>query len=176
MYCEIKTTRLTIRPINLSDCECIFQLVNSEGWLRYIGDRKVNSVEDAGQYIQRILDNPLYYYHVIERIDIKEPVGIISFLKRDDQKYFDLGFALLPAYEGQGIASEAANKYLTTIQSQQEFENIIAICVPENLKSISVLKKLGFSYQYDYKQGEEVFSIYMTNFHLQNKIVLQQES
>jgi RimJ/RimL family protein N-acetyltransferase len=154
----------------------MLELVNTEGWLKYIGDRKVHTVTDAEAYIQRILDNPLYFYHVIEMNDTTDPVGIISFLKRDDQKYFDLGFALLPAYEGQGIASEAANKYLTTIQSQQEFENIIAICVPENLKSISVLKKLGFSYQYDYKQGEEVLSIYMTNFHLQNKIVLQQES
>jgi RimJ/RimL family protein N-acetyltransferase len=154
----------------------MLDLVNTKGWLKYIGDRKVHTVTDAEAYIQRILDNPLYFYHVIEMNDTTDPVGVISFLKRDDQKYFDLGFALLPAYEGQGIASEAANKYLTTIQSQQEFENIIAICVPENLKSISVLKKLGFSYQYDYKQGEEVFSIYMTNFHLQNKIVLQQES
>lgn len=163
MYCEIKTSRLNIRPINLVDSRFMLELVNTEGWLKYIGDRKVHSVTDAEQYIQRILDNPLYFYHVIEINDTTDPVGVISFLKRDTQQYYDIGFALLPAYEGSGIAFEAASKYLSIIQSLQTFENIIAISLPDNLNSIRLLKKLGFSYQNDYKQGNEVLSIYIMN-------------
>jgi RimJ/RimL family protein N-acetyltransferase len=141
----------------------MLELVNTKGWLKYIGDRKVHTVTDAEAYIKRILDNPLYFYHVIEMNDTTDPVGVISFLKRDDQHYFDLGFALLPAYEGKGIALEAASEYMTTIQSLQTFENIIAICVPDNLKSISLIKKLGFSYQNDFKKGEEILSLYALN-------------
>ena len=160
MYCEIKTARLTIRPINLSDSEFIFQLVNSEGWLKFIGDRKVNSVEDARQYIQRILDNPLYFYHVIELNDSQELVGVISFLKRDYQQFYDLGFAILPIFESKGIAFEASKAYLDTIQAQHLFENIIAITMPNNERSIQLLTKLGFTYQSVFDQGDDVLAIY----------------
>lgn len=146
MYLEINTNRLTLRPITNADGAFMLDLVNSPGWLKFIGDRNVYNIKDAGAYIQRILDNPLYFYHVIEMNGDKQPVGVISFLKRDDQKYFDLGFALLPAYEGKGVALEAASEYLTAIQSLKTFENIIAICVPDNLKSITLLQNLGFRY------------------------------
>lgn len=160
MYCEIKTTRLTIRPINLSDSEFMFQLVNSEGWLKYIGDRKVNSVEDAEQYILRILDNPLYFYHVIELNDSQELVGVISFLKRDNQQFFDLGFAILPIFERRGLAFEASKAYLDAIQANQVFKNIIAISMPNNERSVRLLKRLGFSFQKEFKQMDEVLTIY----------------
>jgi hypothetical protein len=55
MYCELKTSRLNIRPINLVDSKFMLELVNTKGWLKYIGDRKVHNVTDAEQYIQRIL-------------------------------------------------------------------------------------------------------------------------
>lgn len=160
MYCEIKTARLTIRPINLSDSEFMFQLVNSEGWLKFIGDRKVNSVEDARQYIQRILDNPLYFYHVIELNDSHDLVGVISFLKRDNQQFYDLGFAILPIFESRGIAFEASEAYLNAIQANQVFEKIIAISMPNNERSIGLLTKLGFTFQSIIEQGDEVLELY----------------
>ncbi|MEO0066067.1 MAG: hypothetical protein RI983_1393, partial [Bacteroidota bacterium] len=40
MYCELKTSRLNIRPINLVDSKFMLELVNTKGWLKYIGDRK----------------------------------------------------------------------------------------------------------------------------------------
>lgn len=161
MYCKIKTTRLTIRPICLSDSEFIFQLVNSEGWLRFIGDRKVNSIEDAGQYIQRILDNPLYFYHVIELNESSTSVGILSFLKKDTQQFYDIGFALMPEFQGQGIAFEACSTYLTRIQANSDFENIIAISLPQNIKSTALLEKLGFQYDQEFQQGDDRLSLYV---------------
>lgn len=163
MYLKINTNRLTLRPIAIVDAEFMLEIVNSPGWLKFIGDRNVHEIKDAEAYIQRILDNPLYFYHVIEINDTTDPVGVISFLKRDTQQYYDIGFALLPAYEGSGIAFEASSIYIRKIQSVQVFENIIAICVPENLKSIRLLKKLGFSYQNNFKQGDEVLSLYIMN-------------
>jgi ribosomal-protein-alanine N-acetyltransferase len=160
MYCEIKTSRLKLRPINLVDSSFMLELVNTKGWLKYIGDRKVHTVADAEQYIQRILDNPLYFYHVIEVASSNEPVGVISFLKRDSQQYYDIGFAMLPKFERRGIAFEACTAYMKAIQADQAFENLIAICLPNNEPSIALLNKLGFTYQNDFQQGEDILSIY----------------
>lgn len=160
MYCEIKTSRLNIRPINLVDSRFMLDLVNTKGWLKYIGDRKVHTVTDAEAYIQRILDNPLYFYHVIEMNDTTDPVGVISFLKRDSQQYYDIGFAMLPNFERRGIAFEACTAYMHAIQADQVFENLIAICLPYNEPSIALLKKLGFTFQKEFEQGDEVLALY----------------
>jgi RimJ/RimL family protein N-acetyltransferase len=160
MYCELKTSRLNIRPINLVDSKFMLELVNTKGWLKYIGDRKVHNVTDAEQYIQRILDNPLYFYHVIEVSNSNEPVGVISFLKRDSQQYYDIGFAMLPNFERRGIAFEACTAYMHAIQADQAFENLIAICLPNNEPSIALLKKLGFTFQKKFEQGDEVLALY----------------
>ncbi len=160
MYCEIKTSRLNIRPINLVDSRFMLELVNTKGWLKYIGDRKVHTVTDAEAYIQRILDNPLYFYHVIEMNDTTDPVGVISFLKRDTQQYYDIGFAILPNFERRGITFEACTAYMHAIQADQAFENLIAICLPNNEPSIVLLKKLGFTFQKEFEQGDEVLALY----------------
>ena len=51
----IETDRLLIRPLSIVDDDFILELVNSEGWLRFIGDREVGSIEDARAYIQKYL-------------------------------------------------------------------------------------------------------------------------
>jgi ribosomal-protein-alanine N-acetyltransferase len=160
MYHEIKTDRLKIRPICLEDGQFMLELVNTQGWLMYIGDRNVHSVKDAEQYIQRMLDNPVYFYHVIEQKESIRPVGVVSFLKRDNQQYYDIGFALLPEFQGKGIAFEACSAYLLTVQANHVFENIIAISLPHNIKSIALLEKLGFKLHNVFQQGDDLLSLY----------------
>ena len=160
MYLKINTNRLTLRPIAIVDAEFMLEIVNSPGWLKFIGDRNVHDIIDAEAYIQRILDNPLYFYHVIEMNDTTDPVGVISFLKRDSQKYYDIGFAMLPNFERRGIAFEACTAYMHAIQADQAFENLIAICLPNNEPSIALLEKLGFTFQKEFEQGDEVLALY----------------
>jgi len=49
---------------------------------------------------------------------------------------------------------------MQAIQADQVFENLIAICLPNNEPSIALLKKLGFIYQNDFQQGEDILSLY----------------
>lgn len=160
MYKELETSRLRIRPINLDDADFIIRLVNSEGWLNYIGDRKINDKSQAEKYIQKILDNPNYFYSVFELKDTRDPLGLVTFLHREDQAFPDIGFAILPEFENMGYAAEASKKYLDEIVSLHIFENIIAITVANNHRSIALLKKLGLSYDCDFYRDEEKLSRY----------------
>ena len=49
----ILTERLQLREYTLADAPFIFKLMNSPGWLQYIGDRKIASVRDAENYIAK---------------------------------------------------------------------------------------------------------------------------
>jgi hypothetical protein len=41
------TERLSITSLSTTDAKFISELVNTEGWLKFIGDRKIHSPEDA---------------------------------------------------------------------------------------------------------------------------------
>jgi RimJ/RimL family protein N-acetyltransferase len=115
MYVHLETERLSLRPLNLEDSEFIVRLLNTEGWLSFIGDRNVRNPQDAKGYIEKILSNPKYFYNVIELKEAGHPIGIVTFLERDNQKYPDIGFALLPEYEKKGYAFEACERYLNEL-------------------------------------------------------------
>ena len=160
MYLNLETKRLRIRPIELTDAEFIFELVNSEGWLKFIGDRNVSNRSDAKRYIQNILDNQGYFYSVFEIKESQKPIGIVTFLKRENEEFPDIGFALLPEFESKGYTIEASEKYLQEITDSNKYANVIAITLPDNQKSISLLKKLGLKHEFDYKKDTETLSYF----------------
>lgn len=135
-------------------------MLNSKGWLEFIGDRGVSDRTDAENYIQRILDSRNSYYSVFELIDSAKPIGVVTLLKRDDEEYPDIGFAMLPEFERQGYALEASSAYLDKVTEHGQYENIIAFTKTDNPKSINLLLKLGLQYDGDYRKGEEVLSYY----------------
>ncbi|WP_062057151.1 GNAT family N-acetyltransferase [Sediminicola sp. YIK13] len=160
MYKNLETDRLIIRPINLTDSKFIIELVNSDGWLKFIGNRNISDKNDAEKYIQKILDSPNFYYSVFQLKTTKEPVGIVTFLNRAEQKFPDIGFAMLPEYEKNGYTLEASRKYLDEIIKSNKYENIIAITIPDNQKSIKLLMKLGLEYESDYVGDNGTLSIF----------------
>lgn len=162
MYFNVETERLYLRSITKQDAPFIVQLLNSEGWLKYIGDRKINNNIDAENYIDKILDKKEFYYSVFEIKSEKRPVGIVSYLKRDNLDFPDLGFALLPEYQNHGYAYEAAHAYLREIAKDGRVNVILAIAQSNNTKSKTLLSKLGFVAKKEYLEDNKQ----MTEFEL----------
>jgi [ribosomal protein S5]-alanine N-acetyltransferase len=157
---ETQTHRLLLRPLQQSDFAFIFELVNTKQWLANIGDRNVRSVADAQLYIQRILANPNIRYCIIELNDQNIPIGIITLIKRDYLTHWDLGFALLPAYAGQGFALEASNAVLNYLSRNTTVTKMSAITLPDNSSSVNLLTKLGFSFEKDLLRDGEQLHLY----------------
>jgi [ribosomal protein S5]-alanine N-acetyltransferase len=160
MYKILETERLLIRPIAITDKGFILSLVNSEGWLKFIGDRNIKDEPDAEKYIQKILDNQRFFYSVFELKETNEPVGIVTFLHRDTYEFPDIGFAILPEFEKKGYAYEASKKYLDEIIGEEKLQKIIAITIPENEKSSRLLEKLGLRFEKTIKSDGDTLSLY----------------
>jgi [ribosomal protein S5]-alanine N-acetyltransferase len=160
MYKEIETERLLIRPINQEDKNFIYSLVNMNGWIKFIGDRNIKNIDDAENYIKKILDNKNYYYNVFEIKETKESIGIITFLNRDNQEFPDIGFAILPQFEKKGYTFEASKKYLIELIRLNQFNKIIGLTVPENYKSIKLLQRLGLEFESNFTENNKILSIY----------------
>lgn len=54
----INTNRLLIKPLSENDKQFIFELLNTDGWIKYIGNRNIGSEADATAYIKKIVKNP----------------------------------------------------------------------------------------------------------------------
>ena len=79
--------------------------------------------------------------------DNHTPLSIISFLKRSYLEHFDIGFALLPEFNGCGYAYEAAVKVLSIANQKAEYSPILATTIPDNTASIKLLNKLGLYFE-----------------------------
>jgi len=145
----IETSTLRVVKANLNHASFIFRLLNTPKWLQYIGNRNINSTSAALSYIKKSLlaryaKNGFGLY-VIELKEGNVPIGLCGFLKRDYLDYPDIGFALLPEYEGSGFMYQAAKAIMSYGKSHLNFTTILAITSHNNERSKKLLTKLGMS-------------------------------
>ncbi|QNF32094.1 GNAT family N-acetyltransferase [Adhaeribacter swui] len=143
----LETERLTIAPAALTDKEFFFALLNSRNWLQFIGDRGIKTVQDAENYIRNSLiksyqEKGFGLYKVLLK-PTNEPIGICGFLKRDYLDSVDIGYAILPTYEGKGYTLEAATAIMEYGKTQLGLQIVYGITTEVNLASRRILEKLG---------------------------------
>lgn len=148
----LETSRLRLRRFTLDDASFVVALLNSPGWLAFIGDRGVRTEEDARRYLTAgplasyAQHRGLGLYHVARRED-GAAVGMCGLLRRDTLPDVDVGFAFLPEHCGRGYASEAAEAVIAHGRREFGLRRIAAITLPANAGSIRVLEKLGLRYE-----------------------------
>lgn len=157
------TRRLIITPAREEDAPFFYDLLNSVGWKKYIGDRKISDIGAALTYLQTII-LPGYEQGLgFQVFRIKQSglaAGICGFAKRQYLACPDLGFAILPYYEGRGYTQEAAEAMLEYGYTRERYEDILAITQGNNLASQHLLRKLGFSYEKKIMAEGEYLDLY----------------
>jgi ribosomal-protein-alanine N-acetyltransferase len=147
----LTSERLALRPFDEGDAGFILELVNDAEWLRYIGDKQVQSLDDARRYLR---DGPIAmqarHGHGLCRVERRsdgQPVGMCGLLRRDTLDDVDLGFAFLPCGRGQGFAREAAAAMLAHGFAHLALPRIVAITDLDNAASARVLEAIGMRFE-----------------------------
>ena len=147
---SLETQRLLLRPVVATDASFLVQLLNTPAWLQYIGDRHVHNEEQALTYMrngpQKSYADHGFGLMLVEQRKDRKPIGLCGLLKRDYLSFPDIGFALMPAHEGQGFAHEAAEAVLRDAV-HRGLQEVGAITIPNNVRSVRLLEKLGLSFQ-----------------------------
>ena len=130
-HIESQTSRLIIKPTSLEDADLIYLIMNSPKFMKYVWDRKINSIQDAKEYIQNRMLPQLYSvgysnYSIIIKKNEKK-IGICGLYHRESIDGVDLGFGLLPEYEGFGYAYEASKQLVNAAFEEFGFQEIKAI-------------------------------------------------
>ncbi|HEV8428269.1 MAG TPA: GNAT family N-acetyltransferase [Pyrinomonadaceae bacterium] len=155
----LETERLTLRRLSTADAQFILTLLNEPSFIRYIGDKKVRTLDDAEQYI---LNGPVASYErhgfglgLVELRESHTPIGMCGLLKRDELPDPDIGFAFLPDFWSKGFAYEAAAAVMKDARERLKLERILAITTPDNESSIKLLQRLGLKFERVVKTSED---------------------
>lgn len=142
------------------------ELLNSPGWLQYIGDRNVRTAEQAQAYLE---NGPIKSYAtngyglwIAILKGASTPVGMCGILKRTELVTPDIGYALLPAFHGKGYADEIVSATLQHAKDILGITVLSAIVQPDNTRSIVLLKKNGFVFErlFSFSGKEEILELY----------------
>jgi RimJ/RimL family protein N-acetyltransferase len=146
----LETERLSLRTIHPDDAAFYYELVNDPTWLEHIGDKGIRSVEGART---AIIDGPCvmqerhgHSLYVMERKSDGQPLGLCGLIKRDSLPDVDIGYAIRPAYFGQGYTYEAAAAVVGYARDVLGIKRLMGITNPANTVSINLLAKLGLTF------------------------------
>lgn len=169
-YKTFETERLLLRPTIETDADLIYKLLNTPKWLAYIGNRNVNSIEDAEAYITKKMTPQLerlgFGNYTVIRKDDQAKMGTCGLYDREGVEGVDIGFAFLPDYEKKGYAFEAATKIMEVAFSEFKIKHIQAYTTKDNNSSQKLLEKLRLQQKgttYLPEDNEELLVYKITN-------------
>jgi ribosomal-protein-alanine N-acetyltransferase len=143
-----ESPNLYYREFDTCDAAFILELLNTPGWLQFIGDRNIRNLEDAHNYL---LNGPLLSYKgngygawLVIKKDTQQRIGMCGLFKRDYLDHPDLGFAFLPNTQGMGYAYESSMATLRFVKPAYNITRLYATTTPDNVRSQRLLVRCGF--------------------------------
>jgi len=147
-YKSYETERLTLRPTSTDDAQMLIDLFNAPKWIQFIGERNVKTIAEAKAYIEAKMLPQLerlgYANYTLIRKSDHTKLGSCGLYDREGLEGIDIGYALLPEFEKQGYAFEAASKMKDLAINEFGIAEINAITSKQNFASQKLLEKLDF--------------------------------
>jgi len=160
----LSTERLHLREVTAADAEFVIELLNTPKFKAFIGDRGVRTIEDAAKYIEgrftkSYIENGFGLW-LMGRAADAVAVGICGFVSRNELPDPDIGFALLPQFERQGYAFEAADAVMRYGRESLSLSRVLAITTLDNESSGRLLTKIGFVFESEIEMGGETLKLF----------------
>lgn len=151
MYPEIKTERLLLRPLDLSDLDGMHEYASNKENTMYMYHLPREIEEDA-EFLSSVTkewkqDMPSFYEFAIE-LDGKL-IGSISVYLSDNRDSGDLGWILNKKYWNNGYATEAAMALKDFALNILQVKKLTANCDYRNIASSRVMEKIGLKLESD---------------------------
>jgi len=149
---KIKTPRLTITRFSTDMAQAVYENSQDDETRRFVPDEVYNSVEEAREAIEFLMsryestDGP-FVYPVITNNDGKN-IGYVQLCNLDEGTW-EIGYHIAKNFTGKGYATEAVKAFLSAMAKKLNIKEVYGICLAENLASVRVLEKCGFTQIYE---------------------------
>lgn len=149
---NIETARLIGRRIRADDFDLLHQMHCNPAVMATLGG--LRSEDESRQTLTRFLDDwrrdgfGLWILHAKSDRRFVGRGGVRRvFVGGNDE--VEAGYALIPEYWGQGLATEIATAAVRIAFKQLDLSNLVAFTLPTNLASRRVMEKCGFAFERD---------------------------
>jgi RimJ/RimL family protein N-acetyltransferase len=146
----LDTGRLTIRETTIGDVDEFYRIYSNPLITRHM-DALFGDIDEekayAAEYIRTIYS---FYGYGIWTVVLRETgavIGRAGISMREGHRYPELGFIIDSAHQRKGYAEEALRAILGLAKKELEFDIIQALIQPENIASLKLCHKLGFTEQ-----------------------------
>ena len=148
---NIKTSRLTIKTFSLDMALSVYENSQDDDTRRFVPDEVYDSVEEACAAIEFLIsrydsDDGPFVYPIITN-DSKN-IGYIQLCQIDDGSW-EIGYHIAKQFTGKGYATEAVKAFLPVMAEKLNIKEVYGICLAENIASVRVLEKCGFTQIYE---------------------------
>jgi ribosomal-protein-alanine N-acetyltransferase len=169
----LHTARLTLRPFRESDADALHLLWTDPGVRRYLWDDVVIPREQTESVLARAIRSAKESGVGIWSVMLPEYIGFCGLRHVDDTPRIEILFGLYPAFQGKGLAFEAASAVIAYAFGSGLTDCIYGRTDEPNVGSIRLLERLGM--QFEEKTAAEslpvlVYSIHSPSIHSRVRI------
>lgn len=144
----LTTERLILRSIEYADAELIHKLRSDETVNRFVGRDNSSTLEKAKEFIlkiQNLVEKNEGLYWILRLKENNDLIGSVCLWNFDiENEIVEIGYEMLPEFQGKGIMSEALKKVITHTFEEIKAKLITAFPSADNINSVAILKKLNF--------------------------------
>jgi ribosomal-protein-alanine N-acetyltransferase len=144
----LSTGRLNLRRLTLDDEGEIFAIRSDENIAEYLDRSLYRTIEEAQQFIDKInkeIENNEWIYWAISFKENPKLIGTICLWNfSEDKSIAEIGFELLPSYQGKGIMNEAVVAVIDYGFNSLSLRSIEGEVDPKNIRSIKLMERHGF--------------------------------
>jgi RimJ/RimL family protein N-acetyltransferase len=148
MFAELRTERLTLRDLEVSDAERIFQYRTNPEVCRF-QSWGTQSVEENRNCIRKLsaakVDVPGPWYQLgITLLSTNELIGDTGFrMPEAEPRQAEIGITLAPEYQGHGYATETVRGLLDFLLIKRAKHRVFASVDPANVRSARLMERVG---------------------------------
>jgi len=146
-------------PWAKGDLPLLRQLLGDPEMTKHLGgpESEEKLAERQARY-ERLTEGPDRMFKILDA-ETGEPAGSVGYWEKDwrDQKVYETGWSVLPAFQGRGIAVAGTAEVISLARAEQRHRYLHAFPSVENAPSNAICRKLGFTllgdYEFEYPKG-----------------------
>lgn len=156
-FTNLSSDRLLLRQITSEDVHEIFALRSNANVMKYVPRPLCKNLNDAIELINMIEQKLILNEGINWAITLKGNNTLIGFIGHYQIKWehfrSEIGYMLLPGFEGKGIMTEAIKVVIEYGFNDMKMHSLEAVIDPENIASARVLEKNNFIKEAHFKEN-----------------------
>ena len=136
--------RVRLRPLQQSDAAALHAIYSDAGAMTWWSHGPLATLDETEAKLARNLDAPDWRAWAMTLVKDDVAIGTLSAYHKRQGGVAEIGYSLVPAYWGRGLAREAVGLVIDYLFDVEGYRRICADTDPDNAASNALLTRLGF--------------------------------